>query len=79
MDICRRNRADKEETVPINQCTQLVLVYFYSHHSRLIPAFCRESLCIRRTVREVNLLDRIAGSEQGEEERLVHPLSHNSR
>jgi len=46
----------------------------YSHHSRLIPFFRRDISGIRRTVREINLLDLVAGLEQVEEARLVHSL-----
>jgi hypothetical protein len=37
----------------------------YSRHSRSIPAFCRDVLRIRRTVREINLSDLVAGSGAG--------------
>jgi hypothetical protein len=36
--------------------------------------FCRDILRIRRTVREIALSDLVAGSEQVEEDRLVHSL-----
>ena len=75
MGICRCNRAGKREAVPIDQSTQFVpLLPFYSHHSRSIPLFRLNILRIRRTVREIDLLDLISGSEQVEEDRLVHSL-----
>jgi hypothetical protein len=75
MDICRCNRAGKREAVPIDQSTQFVpLLPFYSHHSRSIPFFSLDILCIRRTMREIDLLDLVPRLEQVEEDRLIHPL-----
>jgi len=45
---------------------------FYSHHSPLIPFFSGDIFRIRCTVREIDFLDLVAGSEKVEEDRLVH-------
>ena len=80
MEICRCNRAGKEETVPIDQCAQFVPAYlFYSHHSQLIPFFRWDILRIRRTMGKINFPDLVPGSAQVEEDRLVHPFSQSSR
>ena len=67
---CRQGeaRSDRPEH---SVCSRLP---FYSHHSRLIPFFCRDILRIRRTVREIDLSALIPRSEEVEEDRLVHSL-----
>ncbi len=65
---CRQG-GDRSVRPAHSACSRLP---FYSHHSRSIPLFSRDILGIRRTVREIDLLDLIAGSEQVEEDRLVH-------
>lgn len=47
---------------------------FYSHHNRSIPFFSRDILGICRTMREIDFLDLIPGSEKVEEDCLVHSL-----
>ena len=47
---------------------------FYSHHSRLIPFFSLNVLGICRTMREIDFLDLVSGSEKVEEDRLIHSL-----
>jgi len=67
---CRQagGRSDRPEH---SVCSRLP---FYSHHSRWIPFFCRDILGICRTMREIDLLDLVPGSEQVEEDRLIHAL-----
>jgi len=70
MQPCRRGggRSDRPEH---SVCSRLP---FYSRHSQSIPLSCRDILGIRRTVREIDLSDLVAGSEQVEEDLLVHSL-----
>ena len=67
---CRQG-GDRFDRLVHSACSRLL---FYSHHSRLIPFFSLDILGIRRTVRGIDLSDLIPGSEQVEEDRLVHSL-----
>ena len=70
-DRGHRQAGDRSDQPEHSACSRLP---FYSHHSRSIPLFCRDILGIRRTVRGIGLSDLIPGSEQVEENRLVHLL-----
>ena len=71
--ICRCNGSGKGEAIPINQRTQfLPSNLFIAVVSRLFSFFGWDTLRIRSTAREIDLLDLVLGSEQLEEDRLVH-------
>jgi hypothetical protein len=77
-------RAGNHGHLPVQRCRQAgyhsdrpehsacSLLPFYSHHSRSIPFFRRNILGIRRTMGEIDFFDLVSGSEQVEEDRLVH-------